>query len=549
MLDLPPGTILGQYVLRERLGRGATSIVYHAHHPSLDRDVAIKVLAADLVEVPGFLERFRREARSVSRLRHPNIVTVFDFGTQDGITYMVSELLPGGTLASRLGRPLALDQARTVLAAIAAALDYAHASGLIHRDVKPSNILFTRDHVPVLSDFGIARMLENTEPYTVPGTVIGTPEYLSPEQAAGREVGSATDLYSLGIVLYEMLAGRAPFRNDSPMATVLAHAETPAPPARSFNPELPVEFEAVLDRALAKRPEQRYQHGSDLVDAFDGALRTVDGPPTPRPGVLGEIVGPAADAGDTETTVEAWPEPVTPPAPFAAAPAAGRSSTVAPLFALAAFAIVVGVAVWFGRGLLADRLPSRGVESSTSASSTSVQPPQPGPADPLAAPAPGPTAVLGATVPPTAPPTSPPGATAAATPPTDPRFGPLAVQILTLTNGQRVPGRPLIRGRRTGQQGPDEHLWMLLHPHGDNNFWWPYKHELIADANGFWEVTDVEIGGPPGTQHDLVVGVATAVGQRTIVDQITGLPDEPFQSGFPAGFKPLVRVTVVKIGQ
>ncbi len=224
MLDLPPGTILGQYVLRERLGRGATSIVYHAHHPSLDRDVAIKVLAADLVEVPGFLERFRREARSVSRLRHPNIVTVFDFGTQDGITYMVSELLPGGTLASRLGRPLALDQARTVLAAIAAALDYAHASGLIHRDVKPSNILFTRDHVPVLSDFGIARMLENTEPYTVPGTVIGTPEYLSPEQAAGREVGSATDLYSLGIVLYEMLAGRAPFRNDSPMATVLAHA-------------------------------------------------------------------------------------------------------------------------------------------------------------------------------------------------------------------------------------------------------------------------------------------------------------------------------------
>src|SRR6266536_580642 len=203
MLELATGTALGAYVIADRIGRGGMAVVYRAHHPALDRDVAIKVLWQSLADRPGFLERFQREARAASRLRHPNILHIYDFGTQGNVTYMVSELLTGGSLSDRLHGPASMQETVRVLRGIGAALDVAHAAGLIHRDVKPSNILYTGDGQPVLADFGIARMLQGEQQITVQGSLIGTPHYLAPEMASGDPVGPASDQYSLGVVLFE----------------------------------------------------------------------------------------------------------------------------------------------------------------------------------------------------------------------------------------------------------------------------------------------------------------------------------------------------------
>jgi serine/threonine protein kinase len=283
MLELAPGTVLGAYVITARIGRGGMASVYQAHHPALDRDVAIKVLWESLAEQPGFLERFRREARSASRLRHPNILTVYDFGEKDGTLFMVTELLPGGTLADRLGQPLPFTEVLRVLRGIGAALDVAHADGLIHRDVKPSNILFTRDGEPVLADFGIARLTEAQESLTVQGSLIGTPHYMAPEMASGAEAGPASDLYSLGVVLYEMLVGEPPFPRQTPIAVVRAHIHEPPPSLLERNPSAPPEMDLVLTRALAKDPSRRYRSGAALAAAFEEAFLT-DDRPTPRPG-------------------------------------------------------------------------------------------------------------------------------------------------------------------------------------------------------------------------------------------------------------------------
>src|SRR3712207_1306062 len=260
MLDIAPGTALGPYVIVGRLGRGGMATVYRAHHAALDRDVAIKVVWPALAEAPGFLERFQREARAVSRLRHPNILTIYDFGRQDGVTYMVTELLPGGTLADRVGRPLPLRDAVDVARGVGAALDYAHAQGIVHRDVKPSNILYTADGAPVLADFGIARMTAESEQLTVQGSLLGTPEYMSPEQAVGSDVGPASDIYSLGVVLYQMVAGAPPFHAETAVATLRAQVEDPMPSTRLVNRALPPAVDMVLDRALSKDPRERYRN-------------------------------------------------------------------------------------------------------------------------------------------------------------------------------------------------------------------------------------------------------------------------------------------------
>src|SRR3954452_21578449 len=245
MLELAPGTVLGAYVVTERIGRGGMASVYQAHHPALDRDVAIKVLWDSIADQAGFIERFRREARSASRLRHPNILTVYDFGEQDGTLYMVTELLTGGTLADRLGRPVPYTEALRVLRGIGAALDVAHADGLIHRDVKPSNILFTRDGEPVLADFGIARLTEATDSLTMQGTLIGTPHYMAPEMASGEDAQPASDLYSLGVVLYEMLVGEPPFPRPTPIAVVRAHIYEQPPSLAILNPTAPPAMDVV----------------------------------------------------------------------------------------------------------------------------------------------------------------------------------------------------------------------------------------------------------------------------------------------------------------
>jgi serine/threonine-protein kinase len=245
-MSLGDGAALGPYRIVERIGRGGMATVYKAHHPGLDRYVAIKVLPEFFGEDAAYRERFQEEAQSVARLKHPNILNVFDFGQIDGITYLVLELINGGTLADRLDGAMDLKTALEILWPLADALDYAHSQGVLHRDIKPSNILIHRDGTPVLADFGLAKMVASVRKLTRSGVVLGTAEYMSPEQAAGEQLGPPSDLYSFGIVAYEMLTGRVPFQGDAPAAVLLSHMKMAIPPTHELTGELSLHVEGAL---------------------------------------------------------------------------------------------------------------------------------------------------------------------------------------------------------------------------------------------------------------------------------------------------------------
>src|SRR5256885_349614 len=262
---------LGPYRVIERSGRGGMATVHRAYRPGLDRYVAIKVLPDFFADDPGYRERFQQEARSVARLKHPNILEVFDFGYEEGLAYLVLELVEGGTLQDRVGSPMELHEVVLILEQLAGALDHAHAHGILHRDLKPSNILLHKDGTPVLADFGLARMAGSLRRLTSSGTVMGTPEYMSPEQAADEPIGPASDLYSFAIVAYEMLTGRVPFGADTPAAVLLSHVTKPMPSTRELRGELSAHIEEVLRRALAKRPEDRFQTAAAFVAALKPA--------------------------------------------------------------------------------------------------------------------------------------------------------------------------------------------------------------------------------------------------------------------------------------
>jgi serine/threonine protein kinase len=269
---LHPGRTLGHYQIVAEIGRGGMAIVYKAWQPSLERFVALKVLPAYFQHDPEFLARFHREAKSAARLNHPNIITVHDTGEFDGVHYIAMEYVEGGSLRDRLAAgPLSLEEAESILAQIADALDFAHRHGLIHRDIKPANILFTDDGRPKVTDFGIARASDGTH-LTRTGVLMGTPEYMAPEQAEGRPVDHRTDLYALGVVLYQMLTGRAPFQGTTPHATLHAVIYEPPPPPRQIAPGLPSAVEAVVLKAIAKQPERRFQRGADMAAALRAAL-------------------------------------------------------------------------------------------------------------------------------------------------------------------------------------------------------------------------------------------------------------------------------------
>lgn len=270
-MSLSPGTELGPYQVVDRLGRGGMAAVYRAYHPGLDRYAAVKVLGDLLGDDPAHFERFRQEARSIARLKHPNIVEVFDFGQQDGLAWIAMELIQGGALSERLGEAMNLRQAIELLEPLAQALDYAHGSGILHRDIKPSNVLLNTDGSPVLADFGLARILGGLRRITATGTVMGTPEYMSPEQASDEQLGPASDQYSLAVVAYEMLTGRVPFLAQTPSAVLLAHVTKPMPPTPELNGELSAHVEEVLRRALAKKPEERFPSASAFVTALKPA--------------------------------------------------------------------------------------------------------------------------------------------------------------------------------------------------------------------------------------------------------------------------------------
>ncbi len=270
-MSLPDGFTLGQYQIVARIGRGGMATVYRARQASLDRDVAIKVLPDFFAEDEGYRERFQQEARSIARLKHPNILNVFDFGQERGITYLVLELVEGGTLAERVGRPMDLHEVIRIIRPIASALHHAHAQGVLHRDVKPSNILIHRDGTPVLGDFGLAKMAGSVRRLTASGTVIGTPEYMSPEQSAGDPIGPASDQYSLAVVAYEMLTGRVPFEADTPAAVLLSHINKAVPPTHELVGELSRHVEDALRKALAKNPLERFASAPEFVVALTPA--------------------------------------------------------------------------------------------------------------------------------------------------------------------------------------------------------------------------------------------------------------------------------------
>jgi WD40 repeat protein/tRNA A-37 threonylcarbamoyl transferase component Bud32 len=272
------GQSLGRYHILEQLGEGGMATVYKAYDTRLERDVAIKVIRTDQF-APAVLERilkrFEREAKSLARLTHPNIVHINDYGEHDSVPYLVMDFLPGGTLKGRMGKPMPWQDAVRLLIPIAKTLDFAHRQGVIHRDVKPSNIIITADGDPMLTDFGIAKILDLEETVDLTGTsaAVGTPEYMAPEQATARTVDYRADIYSLGIVFYEMVTGRRPYQADTPLAVLFKHTSEPLPRPRQFVPDISQEVENILFKALAKKPESRYTSMIAFANALEDVLK------------------------------------------------------------------------------------------------------------------------------------------------------------------------------------------------------------------------------------------------------------------------------------
>ena len=259
-----------RYEILEKLGQGGMATVYKAHDSRLGRNVAIKVIASDTQGSQRFLKRFQQEARALANLNHPNIVQVLDFGEEEGVPFLVMDYLPGGTLKDRLGKPLGWQEAAGFLAPVARALAYAHERKIIHRDVKPSNILFDTKGQPVLTDFGIAKVLEQELTMDLTGTgVIGTPQYMSPEQGLGKSVDVRTDVYSLGVVLYELIAGKKPFGETTPIGILLQQTRQPLTPPRQHNKDIPVSVEQIVFAALSPKPEDRFPNMSAFADALE----------------------------------------------------------------------------------------------------------------------------------------------------------------------------------------------------------------------------------------------------------------------------------------
>ncbi len=299
------GEAVGPYRVVEQLGKGGMATVFKAYHPALDRYVAIKAMHPAFMEDPNFLARFQREAQVVAKLEHVHIVPIYDYSEHEGRPYLVMKFIAGETLKARLSRgPLDPVETKNIVEAVGSALSYAHERGILHRDIKPSNVLLAEDGKIYLADFGLARIAEAGQSTLSGDMMLGTPQYISPEQAMGkRELNVGTDIYSFGVMLYEIAAGQVPFSADTPYSIIHDHIYTPLPLPRTINPAVEEAVERVLLKALAKNPDDRFQHINELSAAF---LKAVNGQPAPEasvPGADDATVGMANEAVASEPAV------------------------------------------------------------------------------------------------------------------------------------------------------------------------------------------------------------------------------------------------------
>ncbi|MCI0607724.1 MAG: serine/threonine protein kinase [Anaerolineae bacterium] len=323
------GENVGPYRIIEQLGQGGMATVFKAYHASLDRYVAIKALHPAFNQDPNFEARFQREARVVAKLEHPHIVPVYDYAEHEKRPYLVMKFIEGDTLKARLDKgPLSSEDIAKIVDAVGSALSYAHRQGVLHRDIKPSNVLVAKDGQMYLADFGLARIAQSGESTLSSDMIMGTPQYISPEQAMGvKELDERTDLYSFGVMLYEMVVGKVPFNADTPFSVIHDHIYSPLPLPHTVNPNVPESVERVLLKALAKERNDRYENVSQMVAAFKDAWAEAGVPmqgtfikisqplkpaekAVPKPEPIKTVAGPGATkmAAKVEQTA-ASPEP------------------------------------------------------------------------------------------------------------------------------------------------------------------------------------------------------------------------------------------------
>lgn len=309
-MSFNPGTQVGPYRIIEQLGQGGMAIVYKAYHASLDRYVAIKVLHRAFLDDAGFLARFQREARVIARLEHPNIVPVYDYAEHEGQPYLAMKYIEGDTLKARMQKgPLTSGEVTHIVESVGAGLAYAHRQGILHRDVKPSNVINANDGQIYLADFGLARIAQSGDSSLTSDMIVGTPQYISPEQAmAKKDLDEGTDVYSFGVMLYEMTVGRVPFSSDTPFAVIHDHIFTPLPLPSSVNPNISPALERMLLKALSKERIDRYKDVPEMIAAFKEAWTSSTSTMALTPAAPAPAAAPVAQAtASTPLTLPAQP--------------------------------------------------------------------------------------------------------------------------------------------------------------------------------------------------------------------------------------------------